>query len=194
MWKKKKKNNHHIPLKLTLGTWTLASDQREAPPPAGGRRGRAVRLRASALLHMGVGEGDNLSVGAQQVDCAVGVALLLAAGARVHHRGGHLRVPGNEERGSSAKTPTTSPHLLELSAFGLLVRWRRQNELLRGESTAGSFTVGYINLVAGLAVLVCHLCEFGHLLAGLLLLHTFFFIFFFSFFFRWDTVSSAFVC
>lgn len=63
------------------------------------------------------------------------------------------------------------------------------DELLRGESTAGSFTVRYINLVAGLAVLVCHLHKFGHLLAGLLPLYTFFICFF-----RWNMVSSEFVC
>lgn len=68
------------------------------------------------------------------------------------------------------KTPTTS-----LGAFGLLVRWRRQSERLHCVSAAGSFTVRYIDLLAGLALLVCHLHEFRHPLAGLLPLHTFFF-------------------
>lgn len=56
------------------------SDQREASPPTSRRRARAVRLRASALLHVGVGEGEDLSVGALQVDSAVCGAHLLAAG------------------------------------------------------------------------------------------------------------------
>lgn len=80
---------------MTLATCTFVSDQCEASPPASERRGRAVRLRASALLHVGVGEGDDLSVGALQLDSAVGGAHLLAAGARVHHGGGQLRVTGN---------------------------------------------------------------------------------------------------
>lgn len=179
MWKKKKKNNHHIPLKLTLGTWTLASDQREAPPPAGGRRGRAVRLRASALLHMGVGEGDNLSVGALQVDRAVGVVHLLAAGARVHHRGGHLRVPGNEERGSSAKTPTFWI-VGQVEATERALTWWKYCRLLHSRVYQSRGWIGSL-CVSPLWIWTpsCRPSPSPHL---------------FFLFFRWDTVSSAFVC
>lgn len=81
---------------MTLTTRAFVSDQREASPPTNGQRGRAVGLRASALFYVGVGEGDDLSVGALQLDGAVCGAHLLAAWARVHHGGGHLRVAVDE--------------------------------------------------------------------------------------------------
>lgn len=104
---------------------------------------------------MGVGEGDGFSIGAVQVDSAVCGAHLLAAGARVHHGGGQLRVTGNESEKLISQNAINA--YAPLGAFGLVVRGRRQNEILRCVSTAGSFTIRYINLLAGLAPLVCHL-------------------------------------
>lgn len=83
-----------------------------------------------------------------------------------------MRVTGN--RSDKLISQNANNTYAPLGAFGLLVRWRRKNELLRCVSTAGSFTKRYINLVAGLALLVCHLHELRHPLAGLLPLHTFF--------------------
>lgn len=73
-------------------------NQREASPSASRRGGSALCQPTSALLHIGVGEGDDVSVQALQLHRARGEARLLAAGARMLHGGGEVRVPGNRQR------------------------------------------------------------------------------------------------
>lgn len=79
-------------------------NQREASPSASRRGGSALCQPTSALLHIGVGEGDDVPVQALQLHRASGGAHLLAAGARMLHGSGEVRVPGNRQRTGLAIT------------------------------------------------------------------------------------------
>lgn len=84
--------------KETPAPLMFPSNQREASPSASRRGGSALCQPTSTLLHVGVGEGDHVSVQALQLHRATGGARLLAAGARMLHGGGEERVPGNRQR------------------------------------------------------------------------------------------------
>lgn len=67
---------------------------------------------------MGVGERENLSIGALQVDRAVCRTHLLAARTRVYHSRGQLRVTGNESETDQISDLKPSEALGFLSGCG----------------------------------------------------------------------------